>query len=81
MFRKNEREYLKGKTNELETNNKNKNIRYFYRCRNEFNKGTNRNLRYFYREINEFNKGCQPRIITIKDENDKLLANPRSVWS
>jgi hypothetical protein len=33
------REYLKGKINELETNNKNKNIRDFYRGMNEFKKG------------------------------------------
>jgi hypothetical protein len=30
-FRKKKREYLKGKINELETNNKNKNIRDLYR--------------------------------------------------
>jgi hypothetical protein len=33
------REYLKGKINELETNNKNKIIRYLYRGINEFKKG------------------------------------------
>jgi hypothetical protein len=33
------REYLKDKINELETNNKNKNIRYLYRGINEFKKG------------------------------------------
>jgi hypothetical protein len=38
-FRKWEREYLKGKINELETNNKNKNIRDLYRSINEFKKG------------------------------------------
>jgi hypothetical protein len=38
-FRNKEREYLKGKLNELETNNKNKNIRDLYRCINEFKKG------------------------------------------
>jgi hypothetical protein len=38
-FRKKKREYLKGKINELETNNKNKNIRDLYRGINEFNKG------------------------------------------
>jgi hypothetical protein len=32
-------EYLKGKINELETNNKNKNIRNLYRSINEFKKG------------------------------------------
>jgi hypothetical protein len=36
IFRKKKREYLKGKINELETNNKNKNIRDFYRGINEF---------------------------------------------
>jgi hypothetical protein len=30
-FRKKKREYLKGKTNKLETNNKNKNVRDLYR--------------------------------------------------
>jgi hypothetical protein len=39
IFRENEREYLKGKINELETNNKNKNIRDLYRGINEFKKG------------------------------------------
>jgi hypothetical protein len=38
-FRKKKREYLKGKINELETNNKNKNIRDLYRGINEFKKG------------------------------------------
>jgi hypothetical protein len=38
-FRKNTRGYLKGKINELETNNKNQNIRDFYRGMNEFKKG------------------------------------------
>jgi hypothetical protein len=38
-FRNNKREYLKGKINELETNNKNKNIRDLYRGINEFKKG------------------------------------------
>jgi hypothetical protein len=38
-FRKKKRVYLKGKINELETNNKNKNIRYLYRGINEFKKG------------------------------------------
>jgi hypothetical protein len=33
------REYLKDKINELETNNKNKNIRHLYRGINEFKKG------------------------------------------
>jgi hypothetical protein len=33
------REYLKGKINELESNNKNKNIRDLYRGINEFTKG------------------------------------------
>jgi hypothetical protein len=38
-------EYLKGKLNELETNNKNKNIRDLYRGINEFlGKGTNLEL-------------------------------------
>jgi hypothetical protein len=32
-------EYVKGKINELETNNKNKNIRDLYRGINEFKKG------------------------------------------
>jgi hypothetical protein len=35
-FRKKKREYLKGKINELETNNKNRNIRDLYRGINEF---------------------------------------------
>jgi hypothetical protein len=38
-FRNKKREYLKGKINELEINNKNKNIRDFYRGINEFKKG------------------------------------------
>jgi hypothetical protein len=37
-FRKKKREYLKGKINELETNNKNKNIRDLFRGINEFKK-------------------------------------------
>jgi hypothetical protein len=36
---KKKREYLKGKINELETNNENKNIRDLYRGINEFKKG------------------------------------------
>jgi hypothetical protein len=39
IFRNKKKEYLKGKINELETNNKNKNIRDLYRCINEFKKG------------------------------------------
>jgi hypothetical protein len=39
IFRNKKREYLKGKFNELETNNKNKNIRDLYRGINEFKKG------------------------------------------
>jgi hypothetical protein len=38
-FRNKKREYLKGKINELETNNKNKNIRDLYSGINEFKKG------------------------------------------
>jgi hypothetical protein len=38
-FRYKKREYLKGKINQLETNNKNKNIRDLYRGLNEFKKG------------------------------------------
>jgi hypothetical protein len=38
-FRKKKTEYLKGKINEFETNNKNKNIRDFYKVKNEFKKG------------------------------------------
>jgi hypothetical protein len=38
-FRNKKRKYLKGKLNELETNNKNKNIRDLYRGINEFKKG------------------------------------------
>jgi hypothetical protein len=38
-FRNKKREYLKGKINELEINNKNKNIRDLYRGINEFKKG------------------------------------------
>jgi hypothetical protein len=38
-FRNKKREYLKGKINGLETNNKNKNIRDLYRGINEFKKG------------------------------------------
>jgi hypothetical protein len=38
-FRNKKREYLKGKINELETNNKNKNITDLYRGINEFKKG------------------------------------------
>jgi hypothetical protein len=39
IFRNEKREHLKGKINELETNNKNKNIRDLYRGINEFKKG------------------------------------------
>jgi hypothetical protein len=39
VFRNKKREYLKRKINELETNNKNKNIRDLYRGINEFKKG------------------------------------------
>jgi hypothetical protein len=39
IFRNKKREYLKDKINELETNNKNKNIRDLYRCVSEFKKG------------------------------------------
>jgi hypothetical protein len=38
-FRNKKREHLKGKINELEANNKNKNIRDLYRGINEFKKG------------------------------------------
>jgi hypothetical protein len=38
IFRNKKREYLKGKINELETNNKNKNVRDLYRGINEFKK-------------------------------------------
>jgi hypothetical protein len=38
-FRQKKREHLKGKINELEANNKNKNIRDLYRGINEFKKG------------------------------------------
>jgi hypothetical protein len=38
-FKNKKREYLKGKINELQTNNKNKNIRDLYRSINEFKKG------------------------------------------
>jgi hypothetical protein len=38
-FRNRKREYLKGKINKLETNNKNKNIRHLYTGVNEFKKG------------------------------------------
>jgi hypothetical protein len=38
-FRNKKRGYLKGKINELQTNNKNKNIRDLYRGINEFKKG------------------------------------------
>jgi hypothetical protein len=38
-FRKKKKEYLKGKINELQTNNRNKNIRGLYRGINEFKKG------------------------------------------
>jgi hypothetical protein len=39
IFRKKKREYLKGKINDLVTNDKNKNIRDLYRSMNEFKKG------------------------------------------
>jgi hypothetical protein len=39
IFRNKKKEYLKCKINELETNNKNKNIRDLYRGINEFKKG------------------------------------------
>jgi hypothetical protein len=38
-FRKKKKEYLKDRINELESNNKNKNIRDLYRSINEFKKG------------------------------------------
>jgi hypothetical protein len=38
IFRNKKREYMEGKINELETNNKNKNIRDLYRGINEFKK-------------------------------------------
>jgi hypothetical protein len=40
-FRNKRKEYLKGKINELETNNKNKNNRDLYKCINEFKKWYN----------------------------------------
>jgi hypothetical protein len=43
-FRKKKTEYLKGKINELETNNKNRNIRDLYSVINEFRKGTSLEL-------------------------------------
>jgi hypothetical protein len=39
IFRKKKREYLKGKINELETNDKNKNIRDLYRHIYDLKKG------------------------------------------
>jgi hypothetical protein len=39
IFRNKKREHLKGKINDLATNNKNKNIRDLYRVINEFKKG------------------------------------------
>jgi hypothetical protein len=39
IFRIKKKEYLKGKINELETNNKTKNIRHLYKRINEFKKG------------------------------------------
>jgi hypothetical protein len=44
-FRKKKRECLKGKINEHETNNKNKNIRDLYRGTNEFEKGYQHRIR------------------------------------
>jgi hypothetical protein len=44
IFRNKKREYLKGRINELETNNKNKNIRDLYRGINALTKGTNLEL-------------------------------------
>jgi hypothetical protein len=38
-FRNKKREYVKGRIKELETNNKNKNMRALYRGINEFKKG------------------------------------------
>jgi hypothetical protein len=32
-----------------------------------------------YRGINEFKEGFQPKITAIKDENDNVLVDPRSV--
>jgi hypothetical protein len=43
-FRTKKGEYLKGKINELETKNKNENIRDFYRGINEFKEDTNPEL-------------------------------------
>jgi hypothetical protein len=39
IFRNKKREYVKGKISELETNNRDKNIRHLYRGINEFKKG------------------------------------------
>jgi hypothetical protein len=44
-FRNKKREYLKGKINELESNNKNKNIRDLYRGIIEFKKGYQRRIK------------------------------------
>jgi hypothetical protein len=63
IFRNKKREHLKGKINEMETNNKNK----------------KKNIRDLYRGVNEFKKGYQPRINIIKDENGNLLADPQNV--
>jgi hypothetical protein len=45
-FRNKKREYLKGKINDLETNNKNKNFRDLYRDINKFKKGVVSRLLY-----------------------------------
>jgi hypothetical protein len=49
-FRNKKREYLKGKINDLETNNKNKNIRDLYRGINEFKIGYQPRINIIYDE-------------------------------
>jgi hypothetical protein len=62
-FRNKEREYLKTKINELETNIKNK----------------NKNIRELCRGITDFKKGYQPRINIVKDEKGDLVADCHSI--
>jgi hypothetical protein len=62
-FRKNKKEYLKAKIDELETNSKIKSIRHLH-------SGIG---------ISDFKKGCQPRPNIVKDEKDDLVVDSQSI--